>query len=153
MAEKRGRGRPTKYKAEFCDQAAKLCALGATDIQLAEFFDVCEDTIHEWKKVHSEFSESLKEAKENLDAKVERSLFERAIGYSCKDTKFATHEGMITDEREYIKHFPPDVTAAIFWLKNRQPGKWRDKTEHDHTHEVGRRTLDSIKKARAQRNG
>ena len=27
------------------------------------------------------------------------------------------------------KEIPPDVTAAIFWLKNRRPEKWRDRHE------------------------
>ena len=50
---------------------------------------------------------------------------------SCKATKFATSEGRITDSKEYTEHYPPDTTAAIFWLKNRQPEKWRDKKEVD----------------------
>jgi hypothetical protein len=29
------------------------------------------------------------------------------------------------------KHYPPDVTACIFWLKNRQPEKWRDVHRHE----------------------
>jgi hypothetical protein len=35
------------------------------------------------------------------------------------------------------KHYPPDTTAAIFWLKNRQPGKWRDKTIVDNNINLG----------------
>jgi len=124
-------GRPTQYKKEFCEQAAKLCALGAIDVQLADFFQVSERTLNTWKKKHPEFLQSLKDAKDDLDSKVERSLFERATGFSHKDTKFATHEGVITDEKEYDKHYPPDITAMIFWLKNRQPDKWRDKIDHD----------------------
>jgi hypothetical protein len=31
-----------------------------------------------------------------------------------------------------VKRYPPDTAAAIFWLKNRQRAKWRDKIEHDH---------------------
>ena len=58
-------------------------------------------------------------------------LYNRAIGYSCKATKFATSDGRITDQKEYIEHYPPDTTAAIFWLKNRQPEKWRDRKEVD----------------------
>jgi hypothetical protein len=32
------RGRPTKYKEEYNEQAYKLCLLGATDKELADFF-------------------------------------------------------------------------------------------------------------------
>lgn len=128
--------RPTKYKPEYAEQASKLCLLGATDKELADFFDVSEQTINAWKDKHPEFLESIKEAKSNLDRQVERRLFERATGYSHLDTKFATHEGSITDEREYIKHYPPDTTAAIFWLKNRQPESWRDKQEIESSGEL-----------------
>lgn len=38
---------------------------------------------------------------------------------------------------EYIEHYPPDTTAAIFWLKNRQPAKWRDKKEVENLVKLG----------------
>ncbi|MHB8916547.1 MAG: helix-turn-helix domain-containing protein [Desulfocucumaceae bacterium] len=121
-----GAGRPTKYRPEFTEQAYKLCLLGATDREMADFFEVNEDTLNEWKKVHPEFSESLKKGKEQADAVVASKLYHRAIGYEHEDTQFATFQGEITDRETYIKHYPPDTTAAIFWLKNRQSAKWRD---------------------------
>jgi transcriptional regulator with XRE-family HTH domain len=123
--------RPTRYKKEFAEQVKKLCRLGATDKELADFFEVTETTINNWKLRHKEFLESIKEGKLLADAEVADKLYHRALGYTTKDTKFATHEGEITDEREYDKHYPPDTVAAIFWLKNRQPEKWRDKQEVD----------------------
>jgi hypothetical protein len=33
---------------------------------------------------------------------------------------------------EYVDHVPPDVTAAIFWLKNRDPQHWRDSQQLEH---------------------
>lgn len=53
------------------------------------------------------------------------------LAITVRQTKFATSEGRITDSKEYIEHYPPDTTAAIFWLKNRQPEKWRDRKEID----------------------
>lgn len=124
-------GRPTKYKPEYPKQAAKLCALGATDAQLADFFEVNEDTITEWKNVHPEFSVSLKDAKAAFDdATVERSLLQRATGYSHPAVKIFNDEGTPL-EVPYTEHYPPDPTSMIFWLKNRQPQKWRDKQEHE----------------------
>ena len=32
----------------------------------------------------------------------------------------------------YREHVPPDVTAAIFWLKNRDPARWRDAWQMEH---------------------
>ena len=124
--------RPTKYKKEFAEQAYKLCLLGATDAELADFFGVQEKTVNNWKKAHKEFLQSIKRGKDIADADVAERLYMRAMGYMAKDTKFATHEGLITDEREHSKEYPPDTTAAIFWLKNRQSAKWRDKQEVDH---------------------
>ena len=128
-AEKKKRGRKSEYRIEYADQALKLCLLGAIDKELAEFFSVSVQTLNKWKKDYPEFLESLKKGKNIADANVASRLYNRAIGYSCKATKFATSEGKITDSKEYIEHYPPDTTAAIFWLKNRQPEKWRDKKE------------------------
>ena len=123
--------RKSEYQKEYADQALKLCLLGAIDKELAEFFSVSVQTLNKWKKDYPEFLESLKKGKNIADANVASRLYNRAIGYSCKATKFATSEGRITDSKEYIEHYPPDTTAAIFWLKNRQPEKWRDKKEVD----------------------
>lgn len=129
--EKKKRGRKSEYQKEYADQALKLCLLEAIDKELAEFFSVSVQTLNKWKKDYPEFLESLKKGKNIADANVASRLYNRAIGYSCKATKFATSEGRITDSKEYIEHYPPDTTAAIFWLKNRQPEKWRDKKEVD----------------------
>lgn len=59
-AEKKKRGRKSEYRIEFSDQALKLCLLGATDKELAEFFSVSEQTLNKWKKDYPEFLESLK---------------------------------------------------------------------------------------------
>ena len=131
LAEKKKRGRKSEYRIEYADQALKLCLLGATDKELSEFFSVSEQTLNKWKKDYPEFLESLKKGKNIADANVASRLYNSAIGYNCKATKFATSNGKITDSKEFIEHYPPDTTAAIFWLKNRQPEKWRDKKEVD----------------------
>lgn len=126
------RGRPPKYKPSFAEQAQKLCALGATNEDLADFFAVSIRTIVRWMTEHEEFCHAVKEAKEIADQRVERSLYQRAVGYTFDSEKiFNGKEGIVrTDTRE---HVPPDVTAQIFWLKNRQREKWRDKQDVDLT--------------------
>jgi len=121
-------GRPTKYKPEYVAQAAKLCQLGATDAQLADFFEVSLSTISLWKVEHPEFSEAIKIPKEQANERVAQSLYRRAMGYEHDevDIKVVDKEIVITPIRKY---YPPDSTAMIFWLKNRQPDQWRDKTE------------------------
>lgn len=121
-------GRPTSYKQEYAEQAKKLSRLGATDKEMADFFEVAESTFHKWKLDYSEFSESLKEGKLLADAEVSSKLFHRATGYEHEDIDIRVVAGEIV-QTKLIKHYPPDTTACIFWLKNRQPDKWRDKTE------------------------
>lgn len=129
VGHKKRPGRKSSYLDVYPSQALKLCLLGATDEELADFFNVNVATLNRWKKQFPEFRESLKKGKAVADANVASKLYNRAIGYDCKATKIVTYEGKVTDQVEYVEHFPPDTTAAIFWLKNRQPGKWRDKKE------------------------
>lgn len=119
-------GRPSKFTDQFVSQARKLCELGATDEDLADFFEVSIRTIANWKSEHAEFLQALKAGKEHADARVERSLYQRAVGYTYDAVHFSSYQGDVT-ETEYREHVPPDVTAQIFWLKNRRPDLWRDK--------------------------
>jgi hypothetical protein len=122
-------GRPSLYKKEYDNKVYKLCLLGATDKEIADFFDISEATLNNWKNEYPEFLESIKRGKMEADATVSQKLYHRAIGYEHPETITASYQGEITDTKEVIKHYAPDPTAAIFWLKNRQPGKWRDKQE------------------------
>lgn len=127
-AEPKAIGRPSKYKSEYAEQAKKLCMLGMTDKEMASFFEVSEQTLNTWKQVHPEFLESLKGGKDLIDAQVAAKLFHRAIGYEHPEDDIRAVNGVIVIT-PMVKHYPPDTTAAIFWLKNRQPQKWRDKPE------------------------
>ncbi|MBY5984443.1 MULTISPECIES: hypothetical protein [unclassified Halomonas] len=122
--------RPTKYKAEFAEQARKLCLLGATDAELADFFGVAESTINKWKLNHKGFSESIKSGKVMADAEVATRLYERALGYSHPEEKVFNNQGEIVTHQT-TKHYPPDTTAAAIWLNNRKPDRWRNKPEPD----------------------
>jgi hypothetical protein len=124
----RGRlGRPTSYKPEYAKMAKHVAKLGATDTDLAEIFGVSDATIDNWKAQHpTDFLGPLKEGKAEADARVVRSLYQRATGYSYDAVKiFCSKDGKIT-KVPYRVHVPPDVTAQIFWLKNRNPAEWRD---------------------------
>jgi hypothetical protein len=138
--------RPSKYKVEFAKEAAKLCKLGATDAQLADFFEVSVSTINLWKVQHKEFSESVKVPKAEADDKVEQSLYRRAMGYEHDevDIRVVAGELVTTPIRKY---YPPDSTAMIFWLKNRRPGDWREKveTELSGTVQIGRVTREIVR--------
>lgn len=103
-------GRPSKYKKEYDEQARKLCStFGAIDRDLGEFFGVEKTTIENWKNAHPSFRKAVEIGKEPADARVERALYTRAIGFQSDDGKT----------------YPPETAACIFWLCNRKPDSWR----------------------------
>jgi len=127
-AEKKKEGRPTDYHEAYPAQAYKLCLLGTTDVELARFFDISERTLNLWKKKHPEFMQSLRDGKESADSKVADRLLERAMGYEHPEVHISNYMGEVT-LTPITKKYPPDTAAAIFWLKNRQGAKWRDRQE------------------------
>ena len=127
-------GRKTLYRAEYAKQAEKLCRLGATDADLADFFGVTVRTILNWQACHEPFFRALKSGKSAADDRVERSLYLRAVGYTHDAVKIFMPAGAKEPiHAPYREHLPPDTTACIFWLKNRRRGEWRDKIDHEHT--------------------
>lgn len=137
---------PTKFRAKFIDQARVLTQLGATDNELAQFFKVNQRTIDRWKCEYADFANALRVGKHEADERVTRSLFQRAVGYTVPETHISVHQGQVL-KTELLKHFPPDTTACIFWLKNRRPEEWREKFEHDHGLNLSREKLASLLRA------
>lgn len=127
------RGRPTEYREEYCAQAQKLAKLGATDRDLAEFFDVSIRTIERWRVQHEDFCRSTQLGKAEADARVEKSLYHRAVGYTFETEKIFHNKGEIV-RAQTLEHVPPDTAAAFIWLKNRKPEEWRDRMDHNHNH-------------------
>ena len=127
-------GRPSKFE-QVKDMLYKMASYGMTDKQMADVVGVSEQTVNNWKLKDPNFLESLRAEKEIADARVERSLFERATGYSHAEDKIFNDNGtpLVVPT---VKHYAPDTTAAIFWLKNRKPREWRDKQEVEHSGEV-----------------
>lgn len=121
-------GRPTEYRDDYPDQARRLCLLGMTDEELAGFFGVDVRTIYRWDEVHPEFCQARARGKEGADGKVAERLYHRALGYHHDDVHISTYEGDVT-MTPIVKHYPPDTQAATWWLRNRQPKKWRDKQD------------------------
>jgi len=98
-------GRPSKFNPAQLEQVRKLCLLGATDKELADFFEVSEQTINNWKSQFPKFLESIKSGKSQADAEVSQSLYNKALA--------------------------GDTIACIFWLKNRRGKQWMDKQTHE----------------------
>ena len=102
---------------------------GLTQQQIANNLGISIDTLIENKKKYSEFNDALKKGKEVIDFEVENALLKKALGYTItiKEEKLDKDGCVHTLKKEV--YVPPDTTAQIFWLKNRQVKKWRDKVE------------------------
>lgn len=92
---------------------------GLTDEQIAHNMGIATSTLYDWKKKYSEISEALKKGKEVVDIEVENALLKSAL------------EG--------------NITAQIFWLKNRKPNRWREKQSIEHTGEASTKLSDIFK--------
>lgn len=122
-SKRRKVGRPRKYGDETLERVYRLSLLGATDEQMAGILGVAVSTFYAWKNDFPQFSEAIKKGKEIADAEVAESMYNRARGYSHPEEKIFLHEGEPV-RVQTIKHYPPDPTSGIFWLKTRHPDKW-----------------------------
>jgi hypothetical protein len=118
---------PPPYRDDHAEQARKLCLLlGATDEELARFFEVTVGVLRGWMADVPAFAAAVRAGRDLADAEVADRLYRRALGFS--------HDAVrIFADREvpYVEHYPPDTAACVFWLKSRRPAKWRDRPERD----------------------
>jgi hypothetical protein len=116
------------YTTEFDDSARLLCANGANDHDLADFFKVTLRSIYRWKAQHVSFRAAIfvgnQEYRDAQDDNVERSLYQRATGYVQVTEKIMSYQGQIM-RVQFEENVPADVAAAKLWLANRRPDKWR----------------------------
>ena len=125
-------GRPSRYNPDVHPKVAKaMCAKGATISELANAFGVCIATIWNWKVTYPEFTESYRLGLEAAIDRVERSVFERAVGYTFDSVKVMMCNGAPVKVR-YLKHIPPDPRAGEFWLTNRRPDRWKHNRSIEH---------------------
>ena len=128
--------RPEKWKDEYLNIVRGACELGATDQELADMLNVSVRTIYNWRATKLDLVDAMASGKNVADARVERSLYQRAIGYEQEEVKIFMPAGAESPVyAPFRAKVAPDTTAAIFWLKNRRPDEWRDKTEQHLTHD------------------
>lgn len=141
MSEKKAgkRGRHGKY-GEWITEDGLLKVQGwardgLSNEQIAHNIGINQDTLYEWQKRFPEFSEAIKKGKEVVDREVENALLKRALGYEYDEVTqepVTDKDTGITEMRvtkRVTKQIVPDVTAQIFWLKNRKPEEFRDKRD------------------------
>lgn len=117
------------------DWAWSLALKGATDEEIAEAFHISVRTLHRWKKTHPELLTALEEGKDVADAKVKRSLYQRAVGYEAKEVTQiieqdpATGTQRVSKTQVTTKHIVPDTMACMYWLNNRSNGEFSQRQE------------------------
>lgn len=117
------------------DWAWSLALKGATDEEIAEAFHISVRTLHRWKKTHPELLTALEEGKDVADAKVKRSLYQRAVGYEAKEVTQiieqdpATGTQRVSKTQVTTKHIVPDTMACMYWLNNRSKGEFSQRQE------------------------
>lgn len=100
---------------------------GLTEAQIAQKMHIGERTLTDWKTRFPAILAALKKGKEVVDIEVENALLKRALGYEYTEVMDEESPDGGRKHRETVKFIPPDVTAQIFWLKNRKPEVWREK--------------------------
>lgn len=127
----------SQYNPEtYPDWAWSLAVQGKTIKEIGDAMGVSRATVNRWIVNDPNFKKAIDEGRDSADAKVERSLYQRAIGYTYKEKKVIVT--MDSDGNQMParietteKHVPPDTTAQIYWLKNRKRDRWKDKWEVD----------------------
>lgn len=117
---------------------------GLTDEQIASNMGISRSTLNVWKDKFSDISDTLKKGKEIVDREVENALLKRALGYEYVETKTKTEGGFVTEITTTTKQVVPDVTAQIFWLKNRKPETWKDKRDDEERSTEGVTIINNI---------
>ena len=121
-------GRPTLYRADYCELARNYCLLGATNEELGSFFGVTSRTVDNWIAAHREFAAAVREARAVADARVARGLYERAIGYEQTVERTVWHLGKERTVTNVVRH-PPETRACIYWLRNRRRQDWSERVD------------------------
>lgn len=115
---------------------------GLTDEMIAHNIGITTTTLYDWKKKYPQFAEAVKRGKEVVDIMVENALLKSALGYSYDEVvkerifDYETETSKVVEVKRTTKEVAPNPTSLIFWLKNRQPEKWRDKKNIDAAVEV-----------------
>lgn len=122
-------GRPSKFNEDVEKQILHCAELGMTEEQIADIVEVSAVTLTRWKQKYDTFRMALKTAKWKADCKVVNSLYKNAQGHTVKTKRVTVDPDGKETETIEEKYIPPNSTAQIFWLKNRQPKEWRDKVE------------------------
>lgn len=117
-----------KQEVTYCqsmdDTARRLAFLNLTEEEIARFFQISVDTLLAWKTAHPSFGQALNTCELTSDGKVVHSLYQRAVGMVVVDEKTIRNAAGETVVVKLRREIPPDIRAALLWLRTRQPDLW-----------------------------
>ena len=139
--------RRSKYREEYhLPWIRGLTRRGYTLDEIANDIGVAASTVKKWVHDFPELSDAVKKARALPDIEIEDALYNRAKGYKRTTTKTtiqACEDG--SSKQTKVEVFedvvPPDTTACIFWLKNRDRERWRDRQTTELTGKDGKDLL------------
>lgn len=115
-----------KFDDKLIPVIKNLAYRGKTYASIAELLDISEKTFYTWIKASDDLRQALEEAKGDPLQKVEAALIDRALGYSCKETKTHITKSGVVKTKNIIKHYPPSETAIKYYLGNKDSKNWKD---------------------------
>lgn len=117
------KGKAAKWlQPERLKQIEHWAMSGVTESDIARNMGICRQTLYSWRKKYPEIKKAL-ERGEVADTIAVSKLYERAIGMTLTETTIIS-DADGTTEKTVKKEIPPDVTALIYWTKNRMPKQW-----------------------------
>ena len=106
-----------------------MARAGMTDEQICKKIGITVATLYNWRKYSPEFDKALRQTKEIVDYEVENALERLCYGFEKDEVTVKQRNGTTVEKTIVRKYYPPNVTAIIWWLKNRQPDRWKDRKE------------------------
>lgn len=124
----------SKYQEWLQEENLKLLKAwamnGLKDEEIAKNIGINRTTLYEWKKKYPDIDNALKKGKTVYDVEAEQNLHKVGQGYYIEEVEtYITETNGVQTKRikKTKKWVPPNVTALIFWLKNRKPDVWMDR--------------------------
>lgn len=133
------KGRPSVFNVERDPPLVrKMLGLGKTMAEVSAALQVSRSTLDEWSNKHPEISDAISQGRADADDRVERALFDRAVGYEHPETKLLVTSGghgvgSSVERHEVTVAVAPDPTCIKFWLTNRRRHLWSDKQKLEHS--------------------
>lgn len=119
---------PTKLDIDNCKIAAITCK---TTKEFCDFLELEPIVFKQWCKQSIEYYRAYMSWRDFATNDIEVALAKKAIGFTKKTNKDVIDKLGNVHTLTNETYYPPDPTAAQFWLKNRSPEDWKDKSEVD----------------------